>query len=63
MSKEASRTTKSEVTKECWNCGRQHGRQPKELCAAVAANKTTSRKSVDRNGHAAQEIKGDRRVR
>ena len=33
-SKEASRTTKSETTKECWNCGRQHGRQPKELCAA-----------------------------
>ena len=33
-SKEASRTTKSETTKECWNCGRQHGRQPKELCPA-----------------------------
>ena len=33
-SKEASRTTKSETTKECWNCGRQHGRQPKEQCPA-----------------------------
>ena len=33
-SKEASRTNKSETTKECWNCGRQHGRQPKELCPA-----------------------------
>ena len=32
--KEASRTTKIETTKECWNCGRQHGRQPKELCPA-----------------------------
>ena len=30
-SKEAS---KSETTKACWNCGRQHGRQPKELCPA-----------------------------
>ena len=34
MSKEASRRNKSETTKECWNCGRQHGRQPKELCPA-----------------------------
>ena len=25
-SKEASRTTKSEVMKDCWNCDRQHGR-------------------------------------
>ena len=33
-SNEASRTNKSETTKECWNCGRQHGRQPKELCPA-----------------------------
>ena len=33
-SKEASPTTKSETTKECSNCGRQHGRQPKELCPA-----------------------------
>ena len=34
MTKEASRSTKSETAKECWNCGRQHGRQPKELCPA-----------------------------
>ena len=34
MTKEASRSTKSETAKECWNCGRQHGRQPKELCQA-----------------------------
>ena len=34
MTKEASRSTKNETTKECWNCGRQHGRQPKELCPA-----------------------------
>ena len=35
MNKEASRSTKSETAKECWNCGRQHGRQPKELCPAI----------------------------
>ena len=34
MTKEASRSTKSEAAKECWNCGRQHGRQPMELCPA-----------------------------
>ena len=34
MTKEASRSTKSETAKECWNCGRQHGRQPKKLCPA-----------------------------
>ena len=34
MTKEASRSTKSETAKDCWNCGRQHGRQPKELCPA-----------------------------
>ena len=34
MTKEASRSTKSDTAKECWNCGRQHGRQPKELCPA-----------------------------
>ncbi|KAI0227456.1 hypothetical protein LSAT2_022086 [Lamellibrachia satsuma] len=32
--KETSHTTKSEATKECWNCGRQHGRESKELCPA-----------------------------
>ena len=40
MSKEASRTTKSEATKECWNRRRQHGRHPKELCPAAGFGKT-----------------------
>ena len=39
MTKEASRSTKSETAKECWNCGRQHGRQPKELCPAFGKSR------------------------
>ena len=34
FSGQKKRSTESDTAKECWNCGRQHGRQPKELCPA-----------------------------